>query len=282
MAAPLPGDLVEVHRRYNRQSADLWDSFAGHRERVTSLALAAPGGRLAVLGAGNCNDLDLGPLAAHFSEIHLADLDRDALARARARQPDEVAVRLRLHAPIDLSGALADLKAFARTPPTRGQLAALPAASGDAVAAALPGPFDVVLSTGLLSQIMHGCRVALGVGHLHLQIVARALATGHLRAIAQLLRPGGTGLLVTDTTTTETIPLLERWAASAPLPLLEALQQEEKLLTGTEPSLLLGALASDPLLSTRVRPPDLIEPWLWTLGRHTLLVYALVFRHQAG
>src|SRR5204863_8063997 len=124
-----PRDLIEVHRRYNRNSADLWEPFANHRQRVTALARAAGGTTLAVLGAGNCNDLDLPALAGAFQQIHLADLDADALGRARARQPPEIAERLVLHAPVDLSGALLQLKAFARQLPSRAQLAALPSES---------------------------------------------------------------------------------------------------------------------------------------------------------
>jgi hypothetical protein len=280
MAAPIPRDLIEVHRRYNRNSADLWESFANHRQRVTDLVRAAAGPTLAVLGAGNCNDLDLPALAGAFQQIHLADIDADALGRARARQPAEIAERLVVHAPVDLSGALLQLKAFARQLPTRAQLAALPRDSAEAVRTALPGPFHTVLSTGLLSQIMHSCRVALGIKHPHLPVVAKALATGHLRAMVQLLRPGGTGVLVTDTATSETAPQFEQWATSAPLPLLERLQKEEKLLSGTEPAPLLSALASDPVIAPLVHPPGLTAPGLWTLGQHTLLVYALVFKRR--
>jgi hypothetical protein len=282
MTVVIPRDLVDVHRRYNRNSADLWGSFASHRAQVTALALdAARGESLLVLGAGNCNDLDLLALAARFARITLADLDADALGRARSRQPADVAERLHLAAPVDLSGALAELRGFAAQPPTRAQLAALPGASADAVVAALPGgPFDVVLSAGLLSQIMHSCRVALGVRHRHLPVVGNALAAGHLRAMARLTRPGGVAVLVTDTASTESIPLLERWAASAPLPLLEKLQEEEQLLSGTDPALLLNLLASDAGVAPLVDPPALKEPWLWTLGPHTLLVYALVFARR--
>jgi hypothetical protein len=280
MAAQIPGDIVEVHRRYNRNSAGLWDPFAGHRARVTGLVQSAPGERLAVLGAGNCNDLDLAALAASFRELHLADLDAEALRRGRDRQPAEIFDRIVLHAPVDLSGALPALKAFARQPPTRAQLAAFPTAGADAVVAALPGPFDTVLSVGLLSQIMHSARVALGVKHPHLEVIASALAAAHLRAMARLLRSGGTGLLVTDTATSETTPLLDRWAVAPPLTVLERLGEEDKLLSGTEPALLLNVLASDPVAAPLVTPPSLLEPWLWTLGRHTLLVYALVFTRR--
>jgi hypothetical protein len=280
MAAEIPPDLVDVHRRYNRNSAALWEPFADHRTRVTGLARAAGGKTLAVLGAGNGNDLDLETLAGAFEEILLADLDAEALGRARDRQPAAVAERLRLAAPVDLSGALAQLKAFARQPPSRAQLAAFPAASAEAVVTALPGPFDVVLSTGLLSQIMHGARVALGPDHLHLAVLGNALATAHLRAITALLRPGGTGLLVTDTASSDTVPLAERWATTAPLVLLEQLQQEDRMLSGTDPALLLSTLTKDPVIAPAIHPPQLTAPWLWSLGKHTLLVYALIFKRR--
>ncbi len=44
-------------------------------------------GRLCLLGAGNANDVDLNALAARFGEIHLVDIDPDAVARAVARLP---------------------------------------------------------------------------------------------------------------------------------------------------------------------------------------------------
>jgi hypothetical protein len=150
------------------------------------------------------------------------------------------------------------------------------------VVAALPGPFEVVLSAGLLSQIMHGCRVAMGESHLHLEFVAKALVTGHLRAMARLLRPGGAGLLVTDTASSKTVPLAERWGKEPPLALLERLQQEDELLSGTTPGLLLRILTEDPVVTPLLAaPPQLIQPWLWTLGNLTMMVYALVFKRRA-
>jgi hypothetical protein len=276
----IPRDLVEVHRRYNKNSADLWTEFASHRAHVTQLALAAPGERLAVLGAGNCNDLDLPALAARFREIHLFDLDQDAVGRARARQPADVAERLIVHAPVDLCGVLPQLKSFASKPPSRSQIAAMRLASADAVVAAGQGPFDVVLSACLLSQIMHTCRVALGSGHPQLEIIADTLAVAHLRAMVRLLSPGGTGLLVTDTSSSDIYPLEANWSARSPVALLELLQDEQKLLGGTDPSLLLRTLDRDEVVAPLVGPPSVIEPWLWKMGPLTMLVYAIGFRRR--
>ena len=184
-------EVIDLQRRCNLASANRWGPFSAHRRRVTALALAAGGGTLAVLGAGNSNDLDLARLAEAFREIHLVDLDGDALGRARARQRPDVAERLVLHGGVDLSGALGALPAYARTPPTEEALAALPGLAVARVLAALPGPFDAVVSTCCLGQdILHGCAVALGPGHAQLPALSCALALAHVRALALLARPG--------------------------------------------------------------------------------------------
>jgi hypothetical protein len=80
----VPAGIIDLHRGLNRDTADSWHRYSEHRARVTALA---PGGdSCAVLGAGNCNDLDLDALTGRYREIHLIDLDAEALERARARQ----------------------------------------------------------------------------------------------------------------------------------------------------------------------------------------------------
>src|SRR5512133_384324 len=88
-------------------AAEEWALYSGHRARMTSALLGcaspgAPRGRLCVLGAGKCNDLDLEQLAARFSELHLVDFEPSALAAAVSRQRPEVRSSLRPHT-VDLS-----------------------------------------------------------------------------------------------------------------------------------------------------------------------------------
>jgi len=278
----LPPEPLELQRRCNRQSADRWSRFAEHRLRVTALTLTAGGDTLAVLGAGNGNDLDLPALTAQFKAVHLADLDDEAVARARARQPAAVARRLVLHAPVDLSGALPRLPALRDCPPDDATLAALPAAATEAIVAALPGGFDVVLSAGLLSQILHGCTVALGARHPSLGAVSCALVLAHVRALGRLLRPGGTALLVTDIASSESCPLEELWARSEPRALAHALEEARLTASGTGPGFLRRLCADDPVLTPLLRePPQLLPPWLWRFGdRLSYLVTGWVLRRR--
>ena len=68
-------------------------------DRIEQLLLpdvSHPAGRLCVLGAGNCNDLDLRRLSERFDEIHLIDLDPAALGEAVRRQGVEGCANVRL------------------------------------------------------------------------------------------------------------------------------------------------------------------------------------------
>jgi hypothetical protein len=270
-----PRPLLEFHRNNNRATASSWTGFTDHRARVTALALGAPGETLCVLGAGNCNDLDLPALAARFRQIHLVDLDEEALCRARDRQPPEVARALVLHAPVDVSGAFDRLAVWKTRAATPAELARLPGESVARILAALPERCDVVVSACVLSQLMHSCYVALGGKNPQLQLVAAALAQAHLRALAGLVAPGGTAVVVTDTISSETYALEELWADRPPLALLEQIDREGRTFSGTAPSFLRRILREHAAPS----PPRLVEPWLWHFSDTiTLLAYALVWQ----
>jgi hypothetical protein len=181
------------------------------------------------------------------------------------------------HAPVDLSGAFAELPRWRGQLLSPAQLSALPGSACEQVAAALPAaPFDTVLSTCLLSQLMHACYVALG-DHPQLTQIGAAVAVAHLRALLALVRPGGRVVLVTDTVSSDTYPLRELWGEQAPSELLAHLDQTNNALTGTKFSFVRRALAAE--AARLVERPRLVEPWLWQMHPEvTLLVYALVFQ----
>ena len=111
------GDQVDS----NRSAVGHEAHFAGHRARLTAeihaRAPAGGAGRLCLLGAGNAGDVDLEALAADFAEVHLVDIDAEAVARAAARVSPRARGRIVLHAPVDLSGIFGRLDDWSRVAP---------------------------------------------------------------------------------------------------------------------------------------------------------------------
>jgi hypothetical protein len=276
--------MVGFHRELNRETADNWGSFQSHRQRVTDLITRlAPGdgsraGQLAILGAGNCNDLALDEIAARFDGVHLVDIDREAIERGRARQPAQVAERLHLHAPVDLGGGLGEVGQFRRRTATPTELGALPGAAMRTALAAVPERFEAVASTCILSQLVHGCQQLLGPEHAQIQEIACAVVVAHMRVVAQLLAPGGSALLITDMVSSDTYPLEELWGQRSPWALVDELETSGNHLSGTTPKFLRRIVNTDPVIAPLAGRVQLETPWLWALSEEeTYLVYALGF-----
>jgi hypothetical protein len=214
--------------------------------------------------------------------VHLIDLDDEALRRARDRQPPEVAARLVVHPPLDLSGGLERLTPSAAAAALRVDPDELARAAIDRLRAAIGATFDTVVSACLLTQITQSCRRGLGMDHPNVADIADGLLTVHLRTLPLLTNPGGTALLVTDAVSSETYPLDELYDQSSAASLLDQLEQTENILTGTAPRDLRRFFTRDPIAAPLLaRPPRLIAPWLWRLGDEvTLLTYAWVLSRR--
>jgi hypothetical protein len=265
-----------LQARFNRESAGQWDGFEGHRRRVTA-ELGQGAGRLCVLGAGNANDLSLTTLLETYREVHLGDLDGEALARGVERQGVAGRQGLRLHGNLDLT---AMLDAMARWSPLAtvapAELEAMAEWPAARVGLALPGPFDVVASTCLLSQIVGNAQRALGEGHPQLDRVAGAIRLGHLRLLASLARPGGRVVLITDVASSDWVAGLAD-APDAALPgILDGLASGPGAIRGVHPADLVRLLRADPQLEAVERS----KPWRWRLHARVYLCMAITGRRR--
>jgi len=87
----------DANRRRNRRApADRAVRWRHARDELWCVLdpLVANGARVAVVGAGNGDDVPLARLAARAAEIHLVDLDGEAVRGAIARQPRRVRAKL--------------------------------------------------------------------------------------------------------------------------------------------------------------------------------------------
>jgi hypothetical protein len=141
------------------------------------------------------------------------------------------------------------------------------------------GPYDVVVSTTLLTQLISLAVAALGNHHPNLTDVTLAIRDGHLRLLARLLRPKGAALLVTDVVSSDTLPELLVARPETLASLLNTALALRNFFTGANPYALAAACRRDVLLCKAVTNVSMVGPWRWQVGpQRAYLVVALSFR----
>jgi hypothetical protein len=257
-----PASALNEQVRRNRATRGHWQLFAGHRQQVTRLLLAAAqraavgvdrlAPRLCVLGAGNCNDLDLARLLPSFSAIQLVDWDAEALAEGVEQQ--------------GLAGELAII-----------QRGAIDLASAQASEILTAGErVEVAASVCLISQILESSAGQFGAGHGEFF----AARDRHLDLLVDLLIPGGCGVLITDVVSSETLPQLLTAQEVAISHLVAQAIAARNFFSGLNPAVVLDYLARGSPLSSQVEQIEPISPWRWDLGSRVYAVYALRFRRR--
>jgi hypothetical protein len=233
-----------------------------------------------VLGAGNCNDLDLPWLTQVYRTVHLVDLDRDGLHQAITRQKVAESATLHCHAPIDLTGIASRVASWGAKCPDE-------AAIFSAVIELLEPPTvpwgacDCVLSPCVLTQTMNPARNALreqfSPSHPLRARLRNALLIRHLRTIAASLAPGGKGVLAIDLISNELFADLPRVASDELPSLMNTFLTDGRHYLGVEPAAITAAWRETADLSHALKRPAFHSPWLWHLGlRKSFLVYGVV------
>lgn len=272
-------DELKRQKDSNKASLRYYAQFADHRRQQTDLVLATNGdktGRLAVLGAGNCYDLDLNRLAQQFREIHLVDIDRVAITRARNRVAAAHIKKIHLHAPVDISGANQQLETWRAMAVTPEALMAFPDSAVKTLVQKLGAPFDCVVSCCVISQILLSYRHVMGDNHPLFEAGLVTLIVTHLRALTALTANQGRALLITDISSDEIAPLENFHEDDNGLAFLRERAQANQIFNYLDPSLMAELAAQDPFLAAQavISPPS--RAWLWRNGPlRTFLVYAL-------
>ena len=262
----------------NRSTAESWVSFAPHRRRVTELILAQripPGARAAILGAGNCNDLDLPQIAASFAAVDLVDLDPEALARGIHAQSMQSSPRLFPRGNVDLSGILTRLAELPQKPDRHAELEKLLELATCIPALGNETSYDLVVSTCVLTQMISSAVTALGQPEPLLPLLALTMRKTHFGLLCRLVAPHGTVVFISDLVSSDSCPaLLDPPKGGLPL-LMETVVRQRNFFTGLNPYAIVG------MLDGTVDELCLHEPWLWQLGDwRAALVYALTFQRR--
>jgi hypothetical protein len=283
-----PHRILAAQAKFNRSTAGSWETFASHRAEIANLLEPVGGSRgetLCVLGAGNCNDLDLCSLRAAYDGVHLLDIDGPALDAAAKRQGVAGSPGIFLHGGIDLTGIAETLSTWSSRKPSAGEIrgALRRAATAAPLLAAAGGPFDVVLSPCVLSQIVGYAGDVLGRDHPAYRDLLVTIRDRHLRLLVELTRPGGTGLLVCDMLSSDSFAELAATKRDKLPALMDRMVCRGDFFPGLAPSAAESVFRNDPLIAPLLSDVRPLRPWVWQLTPvRTFLVYAIRVRRTAG
>ena len=272
--------ITSEHVRRNVRAREGWELYAEHRHRVTQLLISArrtENDRLCVLGAGNSNDLDLEALGSSFAEVHLVDLDTDALEFGMSRQQPSHSERFRLHGNTDVTGVAPVIGNWSpENPPTDRELQDFLVQSPQAAVPNLPAGFDVVISIGLFTQLIDSIVLAVGPNHPSFVNLVQSIRLRHLRLLVELLSPGGSAFLVTELVSSDTFPQLSEVRDNELGPTVSGLINQHNFFTGTNPVVLRSLFETDAIMAPLVSNVEVLPPWKWQfIGR----VYAVCAFH---
>ena len=279
--------IRDEQQRRNDQTRDSWKCFREHRTSVTRLLMQHADRRdsLCLFGAGNSNDVDLPTLLDGFAELHLVDIDATALRRGVDAQLTCPSDRLTLHGGVDLSFVGDELAAIAARgsdhPHSEQQIARCREVANRDPTDDLPGPFGVVGSLCLLTQLLESVELTLGAGHpdcLDLKLRVRAC---HLHHLLRSLRPGGHAVLILDFVSSATFPQLSKLPRNQLTDTAVRLINERNFFTGMNPFVIQQLFQSESRLAKLVDAISITPPWRWDFGPRSYLVCALVVRRIA-
>lgn len=193
------GIALEANRSNNAMHQQLrLDRWSGVRDRLWELLepLIDDGARVALIGAGSCDDVPLRRIVGRAGVVDLVDIDGQAMERARTRvdpalRPQVVAVEL------DVTGGCAEqvLRAVRDEAPLPDSL---PLPRGPIAR----GGYDLVVGDMLYTQLLHAGLIALGIEQERQRSIMRRYDPPVVRALVERiessLAPGGHAVHVHD------------------------------------------------------------------------------------
>lgn len=210
--------FLDFNIKANFDTRNNYDYYSFHRNKCTNLILEqGKNGKILIMGAGNCNDVDLVRLTQTFIEVHLVDLDLPALEYGVSAQLGS-SNNLYLHA-ADVSQVADKLDKLTKEPFTSRakRIHEIIKTNSFPSIPQLKGIFDIVVSQCMVSQLVYPISNIMTCERKQSNInifaaLARELVVSHLKEMAAYLLYDGIGIVITDTVQNEGDKPLENYS----------------------------------------------------------------------
>jgi hypothetical protein len=268
-------ELVKNQICWNSKSTGKWNLYSSHREHLTRLIKSkalSHNDRLCILGAGNCNDLDLNVLVSDFRAIHLVDIDYQAMRNGLLRQGLGDSRNIFMHGGIDLSGCFQFLSKFDQNlKPSLHEVTEFIQAKDISLGIGTSEPFEVVISACLLTQLISTVINTLGNDHPQLFDFILKVRNHHLHQLLYLTKPHGWCLLATDIVSSDSAIEIMNCPEEDLLGLINHLIAHRNFFHGVNPYII-SSIFSSSEFSSQVQ---MLNPWCWDFGPRVYAVCAI-------
>jgi hypothetical protein len=148
------------------------------------------------------------------------------------------------------------------------------------VAPDLNGPFDVIASVCLLTQLTESIVLTVGQSHPRFPEMMLAVRNRHLKLLVEMARDGGRICLITDLVSSLTYPPLPTVRQDRLAETLSHLIQQRNFFSGVNPFVLQHYFANHPDVCGLLERVELLSPWLWNFGPRVYAVCAIQARRR--
>jgi hypothetical protein len=280
----LPGidKLRSLQSFINTETAAGWEQYSDHRASIMRLIEEkAKGNRLdgaCILGAGNCNDINLPRIAELFSIVHLVDIDQAAIDCTISRY-EGIRNQLTVHASCDLTGIAFQAVAASSLRSCHSEELVRSAVSNVPDVGVARETCGIVVSASVFSQLVATVSLIVNQRTQGFTSLITTLRKSHLDLMISLLAPGAPGIFVGELASSEMCPALFE-AEPRELPrLTRRLVEERNFFTGMNPFALAATTLGTAVHNGLVRDVALHSPWIWRLdSTRCYLAYAVSFR----
>ena len=258
--------ICDFEAAINAKTRSSWNSYRQHRQEITRIILSASqkhGQNVLILGAGNCNDLDLNRLVSKGTDLHLADVDIESSLEGVKRQgltSDAIASVKKIEmsglSTID-SSTLASESSFAA------------ALDLDQICTHYVEHFDVVICTCVFSQMAGALRRATQPDWDQSDLLV-TLRRRFINEMNRLTAAGGLVIWISDLVSTDTCPEIHTTPTEALPSLLKVCLNSGNFLSGTHPQRVFEDLAKATGSTALMH-----RPWIWSMGARKYAVYAI-------
>lgn len=274
--------LIRTQIERNQESRNKWDLYQSHREKVTALLISkskSKDDRLCILGAGNCNDLNLNILTKHFREIHLVDIDEQAVYDGILRQELRNTDNIYVHGSIDLTRSLPYLSELKQNKKyTEMEVKDFIQKTILPLNLDINEPFGVVASVCTLTQLISTVIDALGDNHTYLSDFILKIRNHHLNQLINLLEPEGWGFLITDIVSSDSFAKMSTISEENFSGVIDQLISNQNFFHGVNPYRLNSVLSSNLFVSKT----QILHPWRWNFGERIYAVCALEIQKRTS